>query len=140
VILSLIDGETPLPAKKIRVEVYDELGNRYTIMLEGKVTRENVLKILDIVELLGGIRGEAPVMRSEKSLTKFEKIRSLIETNFPSSWFSAKDVQLEYRDATGEHIGLSTVSTYLSRLSDQGLLVKQKISNRTRYRLITVKR
>ena len=123
----------------MRVEVYDESGNRYTIMLEGKVSRENVLKILDIVELLGGVHREIPSVRSEKSLTKFEKIRSIIENKFSSSWFSAKDVQSEYENATGEQIGLSTVSTYLSRLSDRGLLVKQKISNRTHYRLISVK-
>jgi len=128
-----------VPAKKVRVEVYDESGNRYTIMLEGKVSRKNVLKILDIVELLGGIHEETSFISSEKGLTKFEKIRSIIENNFSSSWFSAKDVQSEYENSTGEHISLSTVSTYLSRLSNQGLLVKQKISNRIRYRLITVR-
>lgn len=128
-----------MPTKKIRVEVYDESGNRYTIMLEGKVSRENVLKILDIIELLGGVHRETSPIKSEKSLTKFEKIQSIIENNFLSSWFSAKDVQSEYENATGEKISLSTVSTYLSRLSDRGLLAKQKISNKTRYRLITVR-
>jgi len=127
-----------VPAKKIRVEVYDELGNRYTITLEGRVSRKNVLKILDIVELLGGMHRETLPERSEEK-TKFEKIQSIIENNFPSSWFSAKDVRLEYENTTGEQIGLSTVSTYLSRLSDRGLLIKQKVSNRTRYRLVIAK-
>ena len=108
-------------------------------MLEGRVSRENVLKILDIIELLGGVHRETPSIKSEKSSTKFEKIQSIIENNFLSSWFSAKDVQIEYKNATGEHIGLSTVATYLSRLSDRGLLIKQKISNRTRYRLVIVR-
>ena len=128
-----------LPAKKIRIEVYDESGNRYTITLEGRISRKNVLKLLDIVELLGGIHEETSFISSEKGLTKFEKIRSIIENNFSSSWFSARDVQIKYENTMGEHIGLSTVSTYLSRLSDRGLLVKQKVSNRTRFRLIIVR-
>jgi DNA-binding transcriptional ArsR family regulator len=127
-----------LPARKIRVEVYDDSGNRYTITLEGKISRENVLKILDIVELLGAMHREQYASRIESNLTKFEKILSIIENSFSSSWFSAKDVKAEYENITGEHIGLSTVSTYLSRLSSRGLLTKQKISNRIRYRLVVV--
>ena len=125
-----------LPANKIRVEVYDRSGNRYTITLEGSISRENVIKLLDIVELLGGMHDSSS---SSNFSTKFEKIQSIIESCFSSSWFSAKDVQMEYRNITGEHIGLSTVSTYLSRLSERGLLIKQKISNKTRYRLVVVK-
>jgi len=128
-----------LPAKKIRIEVYDESGNRYTITLEGRISRKNVLKLLDIVELLGGMQKETLPIRLEEGLTKFKKIQSIIENNFSSSWFSARDVQLEYENITGEQIGLSTVSTYLSRLSEQGLLIKEKVSNRTRYRLILVR-
>ena len=124
-----------MPTKKIRVEVYDNSGNRYTITLEGKISKKNVLKILDIVELLGGVHEERSSIEPE-SLTKFEKIQSIIENNFSTSWFSAKEVRSEYENSTGEQIGLSTVSTYLSRLSERGLLVKQKISNRTRYRLV----
>jgi len=128
-----------LSARKLRVEVYDKSGNRYTITLEGRISRENVLKILDIVELLGGVHRELFSMRTGENLTKFEEIQSIIENNFSSSWFSAKDVQIEYKNTTGKHIGLSTVSTYLSRLSERGFLIKQKVSNRTRYRLVLVR-
>lgn len=128
-----------LSARKLRVEVYDKSGNRYTITLEGRISRENVLKILDIVELLGGVHREPFSTRTEENLTKFEEIQSIIENNFSSSWFSAKDVQIEYKNITGKHIGLSTVSTYLSRLSERGFLIKQKVSNRTRYRLVLVR-
>jgi len=94
------------------------------------------MKILDIVELLGGVHREPFSIRSEENLTKFKKIQSIIENIFSSSWFSAKDVKKEYESSTGEHIGLSTVSTYLSRLSDRGFLIKQKVSNKIRYRLV----
>lgn len=128
-----------MPAKKIRVEVRDKSGNRYTIMLEGRISRKNVLKILDIIELLGGVDREYPSVKASDTLTKFEKIQSIIEKYFLSSWFTAREVQMKYEDIIGEHIGLTTVSTYLSRLSERGFLVKKRVSNRTRYRLILVR-
>ena len=128
-----------MPARKIRVEVRDKSGNRYTITLEGRISRKNVLKILDIIELLGGVDREYPPATTGDTLTKFEKIQSIIESHFSSSWFTAREVQAKYEDLVGEHIGLTTVSTYLSRLSERGLLTKKKISNRTRYRLILVR-
>jgi len=128
-----------VPAKKIRVEVRDKSGNRYTIMLEGRISRKNVLKILDIIELLGGVDREYPSVKASDTLTKFEKIQSIIEKYFLSSWFTAREVQMKYEDIIGEHIGLTTVSTYLSRLSERGFLVKKRVSNRTRYRLILVR-
>ena len=128
-----------MPAKKIRVEVRDKSGNRYTITLEGRISRKNVLKILDIIELLGGVDREYPSVTASDTLTKFEKIQSIIEKYFLSSWFTAREVQMKYEDIIGEHIGLTTVSTYLSRLSERGFLVKKRVSNRTRYRLILVR-
>ena len=53
-------GAWLVPAKKIKLEVYDESGNRYTITFEGRVTREKALHILDVVELLGGMPGVEP--------------------------------------------------------------------------------
>ena len=43
-----------VPAKKIRVEIFND-GNRYTITFEGQVTRDKALRLLDLVELLGGM-------------------------------------------------------------------------------------
>jgi hypothetical protein len=42
----------------MRVEVFDGSGNRYTVTFEGYVTREKAIRLLDIVELLGGIPEE----------------------------------------------------------------------------------
>ncbi|MQY62308.1 hypothetical protein GH146_03345 [archaeon] len=42
-----------MPTKKIRVEIFNN-GDRYTITFEGQVTRDKALRLLDLVELLGG--------------------------------------------------------------------------------------
>ena len=52
-----------MPARKIRVELFDSDGNRYTIAFEGQVTRDKALRLLDLVELLGGAPSEGPNCR-----------------------------------------------------------------------------
>jgi DNA-binding transcriptional ArsR family regulator len=127
-----------MPARKIRVEIYTGIGERYTITFEGRVTREKALQLLDLVELLGG----APTANigwntSPSELSKIDKLRLVVERRFPIGWFSSKDIQFAYEEEFREPISLSTVSTYLSRMTDRGLLAKNRGSNRRRFRILT---
>jgi len=126
-----------VPVRKMRVEVYDESGNRYMISFEGRVTRDKALRILDIVELLGGMPGIETHLSSAKDLSKIEKVHLVVEKHLPLAWFSAKDVQPLYEKETGEPVSLSTASTFLSRLAGRGVLVKSRNSNRVLYRVIS---
>jgi hypothetical protein len=125
-----------LPVRKMKVEVYDESGNRYVISFEGRVTREKALKIFDMVELLGGIP-LAEHVEYPKDLSKIERVILIIKKNFPIVWFTAKEVQEVYEKEIGEPISLSAISTYLSRLADKGMLMKTKNANRKVFRLIS---
>jgi len=127
-----------MPVKKMRVEVYDGGGNRYTITFEGNVTREKALRLLDLIELLGGMPSVNPNLEETTSAySKFDKLRSILEKHFPIVWFSSKDAQLVYEQEFKEPISLSTVSTYLSRMADRRVLAKSAASNRRRYRTMT---
>lgn len=127
-----------MPAKKIRVEVFDGGGNRYTITFDGQVTREKALRLLDIVELLGGMPGVNPgESQTISDMSKLDKVRFFVGRNFPIVWFSSKDVQNLYEKELKEPISLSTISTYLSRMADRGILAKNNASNKIRYRIIT---
>lgn len=127
-----------MPARKIRVEVFDGDGNRYIVTFEGHVTRDKALRLLDIVELLGGMpRPGAELDQRNPELSKFDKIRYIVKANFPVVWFSSRDVQTTYEQKLKEPISLSTVSTYLSRMADRGGLEKNKMSNRLQYRMTT---
>jgi len=120
------------------VEVFDGSGNRYTITFEGQVTREKALRLLDLVELLGGMpTGNPEWNRAASGLSKFDKVRLVIDKNFPIVWFSSGDIQSAYEQEFKEPISLSTVSTYLSRMADRGVLAKSGMSNRRRYRAMT---
>ncbi len=126
-----------MPARKIRVELFDSDGNRYTIAFEGQVTRDKALRLLDLVELLGGAPGEGtnagPVLPN-KVLSRFEKVQVVIQKNFPLIWFSSKEIQLAYEQELKEPVSLSTISTYLSRMSSKGILLRTGGSNNLKYK------
>jgi hypothetical protein len=126
-----------MPARKMRVEVFDGSGNRYTVTFEGQVSREKALRLVEIVELLGGMPGmNASDAQPVSDLPKFEKVRMVIERHFPIIWFSSKDIQAVYEQDMREPVALSTVATYLSRMSGRGILTKAGGGSK-RYRLET---
>jgi hypothetical protein len=129
-----------MPARKMRVELFDSEGNRYTVAFEGQITRDKALRLLDLVELLGGMPGEGvspgaanvPVIGSS---SRFDKVRGVVQKSFPLVWFSSKEIQSFYEQELKEPIGLSTVSTYLSRMATKGLLVRSGGANDLKYRI-----
>jgi len=121
----------------MRIEIFNN-GDRYTITFEGQVTRDKALRLLDLVELLGGTSTvNTGSNRSASEISKIEKVRLVAEKNFPVGWFSSKDLQSAYEKQFNEPIRLSTVSTYLSRLTDRGFFIKSGASNQRRYRIMT---
>jgi len=126
-----------VPARKMRVEVYDDAGNRYAITFDGRVTRDEALRIFDMVELLGGMPSVGPDVEGRDETSKISRVNFLVEKNFPGLWFTPKDARLAYESEFSEPISLSTISTYLSRLATRGLLLKERSSHRIRYRLFS---
>jgi hypothetical protein len=123
----------------MRVELFDSDGNRYTIAFEGQVTRDKALRLLDLVELLGGTPSENPIVTSgptmpNQQLSRFEKVQLVIQKNFPLIWFSSKDIQTIYETELKEPVSLSTISTYLSRMVDKGMLLRTGSSNSLKYK------
>ena len=107
-----------MPARKMRIELFDSEGNRYTIAFEGQITRDKAVRLLDLVELLGGMPEEATVSNAanpgeKNNLSRFDKMRFITQKSFPLIWFSSKDIQAVYEQELKEPISLSTVSTYL---------------------------
>ena len=127
-----------MPARKIRVDLFDTEGNRYSISFEGQVTRDKALRLLDLVELLGGMpAGGNPgtgSMVPGSELSKCDKVRVIVQRQFPVVWFSSREVQSVYEQELKEPIGLSTVATYLSRMATKGVVLKTGSSNNLRYK------
>jgi len=127
-----------MPARKMRFEVFDGEGNKYSISFEGSITRDKVLKILDMIELLGGAPSEinsSTLNVSNHENSKYIRVLTVIQKHFPISWFSSRDIQETYENEFGEPISLSTVATYLSRMVNRGVLIKTGTQNRLRYKI-----
>lgn len=124
----------------MRVELFDTEGNRYTVTFEGQVTKEKALQLLDLIELLGGVPSEGstnnttPLLQEE--LSKYDKVHLLLTKHFPFTWFSSREAQLAYEKEFKEPISLSTIATYLSRLTSKGKLLKAGPPNRLKYKIV----
>lgn len=129
-----------MPARRVRVELVDSDGNRYSISFEGQVTRDKAVRLLDLVELLGGMPAgpsnpgsNAPTAPSESC--KYDRLQMIVKRHFPVVWFSSREVQSVYEQEIKEPIALSTVATYLSRMATKGVVLKAGAANKMKYRI-----
>jgi len=132
-----------MPARKMRVELFDNEGNRYTIAFEGQITRDKAIRLLDLVELLGGMPGEtnnnqSSNLATRNNLSRFDKAKLIIQKRFPLIWFSSKEIQSIYEQELKEPISLSTVSTYLSRMTKRGILIRSGQSHNLKYKMVSI--
>ncbi|MDR2700229.1 MAG: hypothetical protein LBC12_05410 [Nitrososphaerota archaeon] len=129
-----------MPVPKMRVEVFDKNGVRYTLTAEGQIPRDKVLQLHDVMILLGGIPNESQTLTSSNNvlpteLSRFEKVQKIIQKSFSLIWFVSKDVQLVYEQEFKEPISLSTASTYLARMTKKGLLMRTGTGNSVKYKV-----
>lgn len=118
--------------KVIKFEFEDEDGGKYLFKLEGEITREKVLKLLDIYELMS-LRTHREERENEelpKPASLQDRILKLIKEEFTFREFNSRELQELYEDKYNEPIKLSVVSTYLRRFYDNGILNRKKDGHR----------
>ena len=102
--------------KRIRIDMEDADGARYDIKLEGNVTREKVLKIFEMMDLMN--------IEEEQETTNMDSIGSkiwhIVDKFFPIGKFTSTNILEKYEDEYNEPVKLSIISTYLSRFSTKG--------------------
>ncbi|MDR2720087.1 MAG: BlaI/MecI/CopY family transcriptional regulator [Nitrososphaerota archaeon] len=129
-----------MPARKMRVEIFDNDGGRYAVTIDSQITRDKALRMLEIHALLGGMPNESQSINSSNQnssnlTSRFEKVQVVIQKSFPlSCWFASKDIQTFYEQEFKEPISLSTVSTYLARMVNKGLLIRTGTGNSVKYK------
>ena len=112
----------------------DADGARYDIKLEGNVTRDKVLKIFEMMDLMN-IEEDAqtPNMDSTGS-----KIWHIIDKFFPIAKFTSTNILEKYEDELNEPIKLSVISTYLSRFSSKGRVNRTRTGREWTYQIIKI--
>ncbi len=123
--------------KRIKIELEDDEGTRYTLALEGAVSRDKLMKAMDMLEVMDVPLEHSP--RSPDQGTFFGKVQTLLETTFAAGDFSSSDVAREFEDKYSQPVKLSTVSTYLARLAERQYIKRERFGNSWVYRRVYLK-
>jgi len=118
--------------KRIRIDMEDADGARYDIKLEGNVTREKVLKIFEMMDLMN--------IEEEQETANMDSIGSkiwyIIDKFFPMGKFTSTNILEKYEDEYNEPVKLSIISTYLSRFSTKGKIDRIRTGREWTYQTI----
>ena len=112
----------------------DSDGARYDIKLEGNVTRDKVLKIFEMMDLMN--------IEEEQEVTIVDsvgaKIWNIVDKFFPMGKFTSTNILEKYEDEYNEPVKLSVISTYLSRFSTKGRVNRTRTGREWTYQTIKV--
>ena len=120
--------------KRIRIDLEDSDGAKYNFSLEGNVTREKMLKIFEMMNLMNIEEPEAATQLDSIGA----KIWNVIDKNFPVGKFTSSLILEKYEDEYEEPIKLSVISTYLSRFAIKGKVVREKQGKEWAYQVLKV--
>jgi len=120
--------------KKIRIDLEDAEGAKYNFSLEGNVTREKMLKIFELMDLMN--------IEENQGLTTLDsvgaKIWNIVDKHFPLGKFTSSTVLEKYEDEYAEPIKLSIISTYLARFASKGRVVRTKQGREWAYQIVKI--
>ena len=120
--------------KRIRIDMEDSDGARYDIKLEGNVTRDKILKIFEMMDLMN--------IEEEKESTNMDSIGSkiwhVVDKFFPMGKFTSTNILEKYEDEFNEPVKLSIISTYLSRFSLKGKINRIRTGREWTYQTIKI--
>jgi hypothetical protein len=112
--------------KKIRIELEDENGEKYNLTLQGTLSKEKIMNLIQFVQLFekNSINTSAEHRDGDTKLAS--KLWNLIAENFRYHTFSSSDVAKIYKDMYYDSIQLSVASIYLSRFYLKKQLTRSK--------------
>ena len=111
--------------KRFKIELEDAEGSKYNLSLEGNISKDKIMKIVEFMDLLNiesNVNSESGSYDNKTPASVGDRIWSLIESKFPYGGFTSTDILELYEDQYNEPIKLSIISTYLSRYSERGRL------------------
>lgn len=118
--------------RRLKIEFCDENGQQVTVALSGSVSKEKLFKLIELFE----IRDRTdPSSKTPKTIR--ERILEIINSKLNATWFTSKELSSLYFEQFHDSIKPSTISTYLTRLYNNGYL--ERTGNRScwQYKLVT---
>ena len=120
--------------KKIRIDLEDAEGAKYNFSLEGNVTREKMLKIFELMDLMNIEENQGSTILDSVGA----KIWNIVAKHFPLGKFTSSTTLEKYEDEYGEPIKLSIISTYLARFASKGRVARTKQGREWAYQIIKI--
>ena len=112
----------------------DSDGARFDIKIEGNVTRDKVLKIFEMMDLMN--------IEEEQETTNMDSVGSkiwhIVDKFFPMGKFTSTTILEKYEDEFNEPVKLSVISTYLSRFSSKGRIDRVRTGREWTYHAIKI--
>ena len=118
--------------KRIRIDLEDADGAKYNLSLEGNVTREKMLKIFELMDLMNIEEPE----ESAQPDSVGAKIWNIVDKHYPMGKFTSSMILEKYEDEYEEPIKLSVISTYLSRFALKGRVARERKGKEWNYQVL----
>lgn len=120
--------------KRLKVEFCDENGELVTVALSGQFSKERIIQVIDLFDTNNA---QDRLNKNNVTRTSMDNIIDLIKIKFNENWFTSKDISSSYKEQYHKTIKSSTISTYLTRMYNNGYLERK--GNRTcwQYHLMT---
>ena len=120
--------------KRIRINLEDADGAKFKFDIEGNVTKDKVLKLFELMDLMNIEDGQnTPDLGSVGG-----KIWNIVENSFPTGRFTSSTVLEEYEDEYNKPIKLSVVSTYLARFASRNKIQRTRVGREWSYQIIRI--
>jgi hypothetical protein len=120
--------------KRIRIDMEDSDGARYDIKLEGNVTKEKILKIFEMMDLMNIEEEQIPTNMDSTG----SKIWNIVDKFFPMGKFTSTNILEKYEDEYNEPVKLSIISTYLSRFATKGRVNRTRTGREWTYQSVKI--
>ena len=118
--------------KRIRIDLEDTDGAKYNFSLEGNVTRDKMLKIFELMDLMNIEEPEESAQLDSIGA----KIWGIVDKYYPLGKFTSNMVLEKYEDEYEEPIKLSVISTYLSRFALKGKVGRERKGKEWNYQIL----
>jgi hypothetical protein len=124
-------------APKVKIEFTDQKGAKYSFAVDGP-SKENMGKLLDFVQSISDNAENTNLQEQQQPITdtNFNKVYGLVLNKFRFGSFTSSDVLEAYEQHYQLRSTLSTISTYLSRLAERGVLSRSRNGTGWIYKLI----
>ena len=130
------------PKKKIKIELEDNEGDRYNLSLEGKFSKEKMLRVFELIESFEDKttkeQKEPTSVLYDDTSTLASRIWSIIQDKCHDTTFTSAFIFNKYNEIYEEKLQLSIISTYLSRFFARNKLSRIKHGKEWIYSMIHI--